>query len=372
VAAAIRTLGRDAPGLLGEHLVHAGRPAEAVAPLALGVYAATDRADYAEAVRLGRLGLSAGDTTEPTPAHGELWVNLAWAAQYVRADLGEAAEMAGRCFAFTGAGWRPVHYAAEICLANLSSRRGDASGLVLRARRALAIAEEEGNIAFQDRARRLLGQGLAGDPDAAIPVLLSVTKHTPECWIQARMTLAGLARKSGDLEGAAAWLREAEEHINGVGWTVERRMSLHMQLGENARARDDLAEAERCFRMIDQDSHEYFWMPMNVGRLNLAMLAVMDGRSQDAVDLLAHLLDTQPKQRLEFGFATQLLCAAAADLGHWEEVERLWASTSRMFADKPGLLVTQPDCIRLNRLISERARAAGWLALAEEIDALGV
>ena len=364
---------------LGEHLLAAGRPAEAAEWLHRAIADARREADFSRAATLldrldGALdGL--GLPEEAPPRFRALALRAA--VHRSRGDFGASL----RCIA---------------------EARGNAEARSDPADRAAALADEARtlfNTSDYDACTALLEEALGlldglDRPD----VLATVLRFTgavrlfsghpsrgeeplaeagrlfdslPDHHLQAaycRLLLAQGSKQAGDLDESDRWLGEARVRFEAIGSRLGRAECSNAQ-GELARLRGDLPSAEACYRDALTDWEALDSIDTAVARANLGLVLSARGRFADARSTLeAALRRFVAEGRDDLRAATQIALltsvAAARDWTAWETLITEGTAT----LDRVGLKYV--DVAREAERAGERAWQAGSPARADDAWAL--
>jgi serine/threonine protein kinase/tetratricopeptide (TPR) repeat protein len=365
-AQALQALPHPAPDRVARHLLGAGRPAEAIAPLTAAIESALDQGSIGPAQAqldtrtdlLTSLSLPAED-----PRWGHGWVLAARLAQ-LSGDFKRAAAFTQRTGqAADRYGWTPVQAQLEYVLGASMRDRGQAAEAQAHVERGLTLAEQVGDARTAARCRAVLAQIFLrlGRMDAAVPLFertraAFLELDDPGSAALCDIALARISKQAGAVQAAEAHnatahgLFEQAGHRDGLARCANQRGDLLRLRGALHEAADAYREALEGWQVIDAPAAVY-------AQANLALTLVEAGRADEALRSLNDARATFERLRqwpmVAAVTAAALPCHAAA--GDWAAFERDLASAKTLIAHT-GLI--DVDSAQMLELAGQQARGA--------------
>lgn len=328
-----------------QHLLGAGRPAEALGPLEAAARARREQADFRAAyglydqleATLDRLQAPADD---PRRVRG--WVQRAHAA--IKHGLLDDAlgRLAAAEAALGGGEAQPATRARIAWLRGMAAQgRGDTDGAIESLERARDLAER----ANARRVRRRALSGLAalrkavGDLRGAAAqgteaLKLAEAGGDPDERAECQLLLGDILGRMGSVDRGVALVTEALAHQRRVGNRFAEAWGENA-LGDLARSRARFQEAEghyeRALALRERMESPY----VEVTRLNLALTLLAREKYEEAERALTHARERlgEGSGFLSFVYAQLMACAAAG--GRWEDWDRYETALGAVLADNP-------------------------------------
>ncbi len=320
----LRPSSDEHPGALGHHLLEAGRPAEALEPMARGADRAIESGDYPGARRLlaqwhrARRGAAIGDA-DPRAAAGRIQHSRLW---YKLGRYRDAADEAARVLEAGDRG--ELRIRALLARARAVRELGLLDEALTSLRTAERLAIEGEHLSLQPFCRRRMGQvridrGEVDEAEAAFAAALSGLEsqghgdgfEAAACW----QGLATVAHKRGDLEQATDRIEAARKRFERVGARGGVAAAV-LLLGEIHRQRGHLPAAASAYEAALNLYGETGDANAIFARLNLALVETQRADFETAearLDAVQHTARRQGRPSLEAVTHVALaVCAAAA------------------------------------------------------------
>jgi serine/threonine protein kinase/tetratricopeptide (TPR) repeat protein len=362
---------------ISRHLLAAGDARDAL-PYLLGAaerYLA--RGDTGEArALLGRWtevctreGLSARDPQQARAAL--LRVRLLRSQGQLEEALREGEATLARC---AQEGWRLAQGEVLLELGVVLRREGRLVKAAARLAEASLVADELQDPRFRAQValEGVRGQVERGQVGAARDALARLGSQPDLLSLAEQADVARLSalveRMRGDIGAATVRVEEARELAMRSGSRLTQA-AVHNEMGELARARGEMGEAEASYRLAEGILDGIGADEQRLVRINLAILLLEQRRYREARPLLGEALARAASagQRGLMAVLQVLLLACAAADGAWREWdERLLVAGGLL--DETGLV--DPDLFRALERAARLARDAGQAARSERVVAL--